>query len=63
MASVQVVQLLKNSAVMKVYDYYKDGELVATFTDRHEKERNTFEGFANILFDKVKVSEFGSKAI
>lgn len=48
---------------MKVYDYYKDGELVATFTDRHEKERNTFEGFANILFDKVKVSEFGSKAI
>lgn len=59
MASVQVVQLLKNSAVtMKVYDYYKNGELVATFTDRHEKERNTFEGFANILFDSVKVSNF-----
>lgn len=43
---------------MKVYDYYKDGELVATFTDRHETERRHYESFAHVLFDSVKVSNF-----
>ena len=43
---------------MKVYDYYKNGELVATFTDRHDTERRHYESFAHVLFDSVKVSNF-----
>lgn len=48
---------------MKVYDYFKNGVLVATFTDRHEGQRLAYEGFAHLLFDKVRMSEFGAKAI
>lgn len=59
MASVQDLQFLAHSSVtMKVYDYYKNGELVATFTDRHETERRHYESFAHVLFDSVKVSNF-----
>lgn len=28
---------------MKIYDYYKDGKIVATFTEKHWREREHYE--------------------
>ena len=39
--------------VMKVYDYYKDGKIYATFTENHEKERRHFESLQICVVCKV----------
>ena len=34
---------IKKLNIMKIYDYYQDGEIYATFSENHERERRHFE--------------------
>lgn len=38
---------------MKIYDYYKDGEIIATFTENHESERKHFESLCVSTYCKI----------